>query len=154
MGIMKLTGMTMKSLFTKAPTRKYPFEKREPYARTRGAIDLIDIHDCIFCGFCQRQCPADAIVVDRKASSWTYWPYKCIACDACARTCPKSDIKLLAEHPAVTTDVGKTVVYALTPEEIQEKERAAAEKKAKILAARKAKQAAEASQQGGKDPAE
>ena len=144
MGIMKFAGTARKSLFKKPATRKYPYEKREPFARTRGGIELIDIHDCIFCGMCQRQCPADAIVVDRAASSWTYWPYKCIACDACERLCPKKDIRLVAEHPAVTTNVDKTVVFALTPEEIAEKERIAAEKKAKILAARKAKQAAQA----------
>lgn len=146
MGIMKLVPMTLASLFKKAPTRKYPYETREPFARTRGKIDLIDIHDCIFCGMCQRQCPADAIEVDRKASKWTYWPYKCIACDSCVRACPKNDIAMSPERPAVSTDVHVVVEYALTPEEIAEKERIAAEKKAKILAARKAKQEQEAAQ--------
>ena len=144
MGIMKLGRMTLGSLFKKAPTRKYPYEKREPFARTRGQVDLIDVHDCIFCGMCQRQCPADAIVVDKKASKWTYSPYKCIACDSCVRCCPKKDIKMVAERPAITTTVGEVRVYALTAAEIAEKERIAAEKKAKILAARKAKQQKEA----------
>ena len=151
MGIMKLGKMTLGGLFKKAPTRRYPHEKREPFPRTRGQIDLIDVHECIFCGMCQRQCPADAIVVDKKASKWAYAPYKCIACDSCVRCCPKKDIKMVAERPAITTDVGEMRVYALTAAEIAEKERIAAEKKAKILAARKAKQEREAA--AGKEQA-
>lgn len=150
MGIMKLVPTTLRSLFKKAPTRKYPYEVREPFPRTRGSIDLIDIHDCIFCGMCQRQCPADAIEVDRKASKWTHWPYKCIVCDSCVRVCPKNDITLSTERPAITTDVSVKLEYALTAEEIAEKERLAAEKKAKILAARKAKQQREAAAGEGK----
>jgi ech hydrogenase subunit F len=150
-GVFKLGGMTLKSLFTKAPTRRYPYEKREPFERSRGHIDMIDIHDCIFCGMCQRKCPADAIVVDRKASKWTYWPYKCVACDSCVRACPKSDLEMLQARPETTDDVSKTVVYALTAEEIAEKERLAAEKKAKILAAQKAKMQAAAKKGADKD---
>lgn len=154
MGVMKLGKVTLTGLFKRPSTRRYPKEKREPYPRTRGQIDLIDIHDCIFCGMCQRQCPADAIVVDKKASKWTYMPYKCIACDSCVRGCPKHDIKMLSERPAITTDVSQKRVYALTAEEIAERERVAAEKKAKILAARKAKQERDAAAKGKKDAAE
>ena len=154
MGILKLLPMTLKSLVSKAPTRRYPAETREPYPRTRGSIDLIDVHDCIFCGMCQRQCPADAIEVDRKASKWTHWPYKCIACDSCVRVCPKHDIALSPKRPAVTTDVSVTVVHALTAEEIAERERIAAEKKAKILAARKAKQQRDAAAGNEREGAE
>lgn len=151
MGILKLSKMTLGSLFKKPATRIYPHVKREPFARTRGSVDLIDIHDCIFCGMCQRQCPADAIAVDRKASKWEYHPFACIACDSCVRVCPKNDIELLADKPAVATDPHLVVEYALTAEEIAEKERIAAEKKAKILAARKAKQEAEAASQSGEE---
>ena len=38
MGVFKLAGMTVKSLFSKAPTRKYPYEKREPFERTRAGV--------------------------------------------------------------------------------------------------------------------
>ena len=134
MGVFKLGGMTLKSLFKKAPTRRYPYEKREPFERTRGQIDMIDVHNCIFCGMCQRKCPADSIVVDRKESRWEYWPYKCIACDSCVRSCPTNDLKMLQERPPVTTDAKSTIVYELTPEEKEEKARLEAEKKAKAAA--------------------
>ncbi len=144
MGVFKLGGMTMKSLFKKAPTRRYPYEKREPFERTRAMIDMTDVHDCIFCSMCQRKCPADAIVVDKKASKWTYWPYKCVACESCVEACPKSILEMLGTGPGISTTNDVTVEYGLTAEEIAEKERLAAEKKAKILAAQKAKKEAEA----------
>lgn len=148
MSVMKLGKMTLPGLFKKPPTRKYPVEKREPYPRTRGQIEMIDIHDCIFCGMCARQCPADAIVVDKEASSWTYRPYKCIACDSCVRCCPKNDIRMLPNRPDVALSTDVEVVCALTAEEIAERERIAAEKKAKILAAKKAREEKAASPEG------
>lgn len=139
MGVFKLGGMTLKSLFRKAPTRRYPYEKREPFERTRGQIDMIDVDNCIFCGSCQRKCPADAIIVDREKSRWEYWPYKCIACDSCVRACPTHDLEMLQERPPITTDNKTTRVLELTEEQRQQRARVAAEKKA--AAAEKAAQA-------------
>ena len=117
MGVFKLGGLTLKSLFSKRPTRRYPYEVRETFENARGQIDMIDIHDCIFCGMCQRKCPADSIVVDRDESRWTYWPYKCVACGACVAACPTKDLAMLKERPPITTDNMTTRVYELTEEE-------------------------------------
>lgn len=144
MGVFKLGGLTLKSLFTKRPTRRYPFETREAYPNARGQIDMIDIRKCIFCGMCERKCPADSIVVDKNDSRWSYWPYKCIACGACVAVCPTKDIEMLQERPPITTDNMTTVVYELTEEEKAEKARIAAEKKAAALKAAEAKKAAAA----------
>ena len=146
MGVFKLGGMTLKSLFKKAPTRRYPYEKREDFARARGRIDMIDVHDCIFCGMCERKCPADSIQVDRANSRWTYWPYKCVACDSCVRACPVNDLEMLQDRAPIATDISVPVVYELTAEEKAEKKRKEEEKKAKILAAKKAKQEREAAE--------
>ena len=121
MGVFKLGGLTLKSLFSKRPTRRYPYEVRETFENARGQIDMIDIHDCIFCGMCQRKCPADSIVVDRDESRWTYWPYKCVACGACVAACPTKDLAMLKERPPITTDNMTTRVYELTEEEKAEK---------------------------------
>lgn len=153
MGVFKLGKMTMRSLFKKAPTRRYPYEKREPYPRTRGQIDMIDIHKCIFCGACQRKCPADCIVVEREESRWTYSPYKCIACDSCVRACPVKDLESLPQRPPVGTDATVTRVYELTEEEKAEKARIAAEKKAKALAAAKARKEKQAREKAAKEAA-
>lgn len=152
MGAFKLGGLTLKSLFSKRPTRRYPYEKREPYARARGQIDMIDVHNCIFCGMCQRKCPADSIVVDREDSKWTYWPYKCVACGACVAVCPTNDLEMLQERPPITTDNMTTVIHELTAEEKAEKARIAAEKKAAALkAAAEKKAAAQKAAQGDEE---
>ncbi len=147
MGVLKLAGMTISSLFTKAPTRKYPYEKREPFARTRGGITMGDVKSCIMCGICEKKCPANAIKVTKADETWTHWPYKCIACDACVRTCPKGVLVTEQAHPAVTT---KPELVSFTPEwteeELAEKARKEAEKKAKLEAAKAAKAAKAAAQ--------
>ncbi len=153
MGVFKLGGMTLKSLFSKRSTRRYPYEKREPFERTRGQIDMIDIHTCIFCGMCQRKCPADSIIVDKAESRWTYFPYKCIACGACVTACPTKDIKMLQARPPVTTDNRTTTVYELTEEEKAEKARIAAEKKAAALKAAQEKKAAAAAKKAAEEAA-
>lgn len=142
MGVFKLGGLTLKSLFTKRATRRYPNERRDDFPRARGQIDMIDIHKCIFCGLCQRKCPADSILVEKSEYKWTYWPYKCVACGACVSACPTKDIEMLQQRPPITTDNMTTVIYELTAEEKAEKEREAAEKKAAALKAAQEKKAA------------
>ncbi len=141
MGVFKLCGMTLKSLFKKAPTRKYPYEIREPFERTRGRIRMADIKSCILCGLCARKCPAYAIEVDKEQQTWTYYPHKCIYCDSCVRSCPKSCLTMEHKYASVVTKLEPEVYKKppLTPEEQAEKERKDAEKKAKREAALKAK---------------
>lgn len=88
------------SIFTKLTsipdTRKYPAEKRAPFAGTRGHID-IDIEKCNFCGACQKRCPANALDVKRAPQSWTINPYACIVCNYCVEICPRKCI-VMREH--------------------------------------------------------
>ncbi|MCD8200335.1 MAG: 4Fe-4S binding protein [Coriobacteriaceae bacterium] len=145
MGVFRLGGMTLSSLFKKAPTRRYPYEVREPYERTRGHVEMADIKGCILCGLCQKKCPADAIVVDRDAETWTIYPYKCIACNSCVKACSKKVLRMDTHYTAPMTKP-EPVVYKkppLTPEEQAEKERKEAERKAKVEAAKAAKKAKE-----------
>lgn len=147
MGVLKLAGMTISSLFTKAPTRKYPYEKREPFARTRGGITMGDVKSCIMCGICEKKCPANAIKVTKADETWTHWPYKCIACDACVRACPKGVLVTEQAHPAVTAKPEPvSFMPEWTEEELAEKARKEAEKKAKLEAAKAAKAAKAAAQ--------
>lgn len=145
MGVFKLAGMTLKSLFSKAPTRKYPYEKREPFERSRGGVTLADPKGCIHCGICEKKCPALAIKVSKADETWTYEPYKCIACQACVAACPKKVLVTVREHPPVTTKPVPVVIKPeWTEEELAEKARLEAEKQAKIAAAKAAKAAKEA----------
>ncbi len=87
-----------KNLGSKPATRAYPFEKREPFKDARGQISGIDIDACIFCGICNRKCPADAIVVNKAEKSWEIDQYRCIICGACTEACPKKCIIMSDAH--------------------------------------------------------
>lgn len=91
------------NLFSKPATRAYPFERREPFAGSRGAITFDD-DKCSACGACSKKCPASAIEVDRLAKTLTFHPFQCIVCEACREICTKDAIGLLAEHRAPSTD--------------------------------------------------
>lgn len=102
---MFLTSMmktVLMSLFGKPATRLYPFETREPFALTRGHIE-IDIESCIFCSICQKKCPTDAITVDRLAQTWAINRLACIQCNYCVESCPK---KCLSMNNQYASSVG------------------------------------------------
>lgn len=151
MGGFKLGKMTLRSLFSKPATVRYPYERRELYPAMRGHI-VNDIDACILCGMCVRVCPADALVVDRKAGDWTIDPYKCVQCANCVGACPKSSLSMKQEATAVASSMSTVTMHkdapakpvagaagerpkrALTPEQ---------EAKAAEIRARKAAKAAE-----------
>jgi formate hydrogenlyase subunit 6/NADH:ubiquinone oxidoreductase subunit I len=85
--------------FMKGPsTRLYPFTKRIPFKDARGNLTGIDEELCIYCGICQRKCPADAIVVDRATKTWNMNPYKCVLCGVCVEACPKKCMNMDPTH--------------------------------------------------------
>ena len=95
----KMLGRILKNLFSKPATRKYPVDKREPFANARGCIDM-DVSTCIFCGICQKKCPANAIKVNKETKTWEIDPYKCIVCNECVVVCPKKSIISNAHYNA------------------------------------------------------
>ena len=48
-----------------------------------------DLDGCIFCGLCMRNCPKEAITVDRKEKKWEINYDECIKCGICIGKCPK-----------------------------------------------------------------
>lgn len=74
------------NLASKPATRRYPFVKREPFARTRGKVNF-DTSKCDLCGDCERVCAAGAIVVDEEKREIRYDPFKCIYCALCVESC-------------------------------------------------------------------
>jgi len=91
----------VKSIFTKLAsrpdTRPYPFTKRPPMAGARGHLD-IEIDKCIFCGACQKRCPANALTVSRDPKSWTLNRYACVICGYCVEVCPKKCLFMNENH--------------------------------------------------------
>ena len=45
--------------------------------------------ECIYCGLCMRNCPENALSVDRKEKCWTLDAGKCVQCGLCIEKCPK-----------------------------------------------------------------
>lgn len=87
------------NLFSKPATRPYPFERREPFTGSRGAITFDD-DACTACGACSKKCPSDAIEVDRPAKRLTFHPFRCIVCEACREVCTRDAIGLSGVHRA------------------------------------------------------
>ena len=98
-GIFKFTKFALKNLFTKPATRAYPAVPARQAPRTRGAVQ-VKIDDCIFCGLCNRRCPADAISVDRAAKSWTIKRMSCVQCGNCVLNCPKKCLTMEGAYSA------------------------------------------------------
>jgi formate hydrogenlyase subunit 6/NADH:ubiquinone oxidoreductase subunit I len=89
----------LRNLVSRPVTRLYPAERRAPIAGTRGALEN-EIEKCVFCGLCQKRCPAEALAVTRKPNSWTLQPYACILCGYCVEVCPRKCLFFRAEHRA------------------------------------------------------
>jgi ech hydrogenase subunit F len=146
MGYLKLGKMTLKSLFSKPATIRYPYEHRPVYELTKGHV-VCDIENCISCGACMRGCPTSAIKVNKQERTWAINPYDCITCRSCIRVCPKHCLSMNPMHtaPCTVKQVHLYHKHPLSQAEIEEEQRKAAEKaekKRKAMEAAAAKKAA------------
>lgn len=118
-----MIGNVLKNLFSRPVTRLHPLEKREHPVGVRGHLSF-EGDKCVFCGDCERACPADAI---RLETAWNYgeqgawsdgeedglsWvrmydPLRCILCGRCAEVCCYGAI-IIHEDPAPPM-IGKEV---------------------------------------------
>lgn len=96
--IMEFTGTILKNLVSKPVTTNYPFEPKVYPERTRGHVE-INIEDCIMCGMCQRNCPPNAIKVNRAANSWKIERFDCVQCGYCVVNCPKKCLSIVPGYP-------------------------------------------------------
>ncbi len=56
--------------------------------KVAGRVTL-DKANCVYCGLCARNCPENAITVDRATKSWTINYDDCVQCGHCIDKCPK-----------------------------------------------------------------
>ena len=144
MGGFKLGKMTLRSLFSKPETIRYPYEEPEHPACMKGLVEF-DYTNCIHCSICEKCCPTGAISVNKQEQTWTINHFACIQCGSCIRECPKSCLTMnpVLVHPSTE----KTKVTISKPEPTEEEKaelaRKEAEKAARIKAAKEAKAARE-----------
>ena len=76
--------------------------------------DLVcDTDNCIFCGLCMRNCPQEAITVDRKEKTWVVDHEKCVKCGKCISKCPKKVLSFKEVKEGVIFDDSKCVYCTL-----------------------------------------
>jgi formate hydrogenlyase subunit 6/NADH:ubiquinone oxidoreductase subunit I len=91
--------------FGKPATQKYPFVKPQLSDNFRGQPKF-DFSLCIGCGFCSRDCPAQAIemvMVDGRKHPQLNLS-KCVFCYQCAESCPKKAITNTCTYELATTN--------------------------------------------------
>ncbi len=91
-----MAGRSLRNLFSRPATRRYPAEVRPRFVGSRGMI-VFDVETCNYCMLCMRRCPAAAIHVSREERLWSIEHLRCIACNACVEVCNKKSLTMSNE---------------------------------------------------------
>lgn len=96
------TCLTMENQYTEPGPEKVvdTFEIPKQEKAAAGASDggskklSCNLEDCVYCGLCAKNCPCDALTVDRKEKVWKVDEATCVSCGACLEKCPKKCLTL------------------------------------------------------------
>jgi formate hydrogenlyase subunit 6/NADH:ubiquinone oxidoreductase subunit I len=102
----KMLKETVRHVLKKPATVRYPYVKVEMPAKFRGKIKF-DSEKCIGCKACVRDCPADAIHIDKvgdKRFDCRFDLDKCIYCAQCVDSCPKKALSVTTEFELAQLD--------------------------------------------------
>ena len=103
MGMMR---ESLKNLFSRPYTRRYPSEPADLPDNNRGRVEW-DMQKCIWCFLCQKNCPTLAIKTDKIAKTQTVSRNRCIACGRCVEVCPTQTIYMREQYskPAAEPEI-------------------------------------------------
>ena len=108
------------SFFHKPVTFLYPAVKHKAPDRLRGKLKF-DPSKCIGCKLCMRDCPSNAVHINKvgeKRFEAVIDLDKCIYCGQCAESCMKKALELTTEFELAQLDRNKLrIVYNAPPEE-------------------------------------
>ena len=62
-----------------------------------------------------RNCPSDAITVDRNARTWKINRFACVQCKECVTNCPKKCLSMDTEYTAPATEKTEEVLQGQGP---------------------------------------
>ena len=100
---MKQTGVVfpeaLKNLFEKPATVAYPTNREDVFNDVRGKL-VFEASKCIGCKLCVRDCPADAIEIEKvgeKQYKAILRVDRCIFCGQCVDSCNKDALKCTTE---------------------------------------------------------
>lgn len=104
--------------YTAPESEKVVDSYQKPQEEAKAEKKLHNTMDnCIFCGICKKQCPNDALTVDRAEKVWKVDEDKCVACGICVEKCPKKVLSIEEEKPAeagtLTNDISSCVLCGI-----------------------------------------
>ena len=103
-----------RSAIKPAPAKPAVQPVKEVPAPPAPSVDVPDTHifnaieKCLFCGKCEKACPANAISIDRRNRTWTIDRNECMTCGVCVEECPAHSLTLKDAWEAGETKESKT----------------------------------------------
>lgn len=104
-------------------TQRYPFERLDAPEHLRSKL-YWNLDECVGCGLCAKDCPADAIdviVLDKKAKKFVFRYYidRCTFCSQCVISCRKGCLRMSNdEWELAAVDKSDFLVYYGKEEDI------------------------------------
>ena len=102
----KIIPEALKQLFKKVATHSYPKEPVPTPKDFRGKL-IYYPKKCIGCKLCVRDCPAQALELERiaeKQFKMTIYHDRCVNCGQCAEVCPTDAFEMSADHEYASYD--------------------------------------------------
>mgnify|MGYP000388123215 FL=1 len=97
-----MPGLTKTEIILTAVKKEGVSEVKKTVAAQNAAMLAMDdrshivnnVMKCVFCGMCERNCPAGAITVDRANRTWRIDLEACVNCGTCIDNCPRKCLSL------------------------------------------------------------